>query len=116
MHYFPYGVMELDVTTRKSSKSFICEECVFIFTIYASLRVRKPYCPNCGDNFEVHIHNADRHSPEGRHVKIRWTETELDLLDSIIAGELLPSQVAMMTGRPTNAVVKRLGRRRRELK
>lgn len=71
------------------------------------------YCPSCGDSDNVTRYGADRTTKkvEGEKIpKIRWTQQELELLQQAKDKKLQPHQVAIMTGRSINSVMKKLGR------
>lgn len=120
MLYLLHSSLQEGSSWVNHSKMFVCEECIFVFQAHSVLtnHTRKPYCPNCGDNFEVRQYQADRmvkRKKGQKLVKPPWTPSELALLDCIIAGELLPHQVAIKIGRSINSVNKRLTRRVKQL-
>ena len=90
---------------------YLCEDCVQVFQLHS--RINKPgkrviYCPSCGDNLEVVEYKPERMG-NGK-VKIKWTDEEIKLLKRVKRGTLDPHQVAIMTGRTINAVLKKLER------
>ena len=99
----------------KMNKVFICEECVLVFQIHTSCKdMKKPYCPKCGEKFEVRSYQTVKKGE--KFIRIKWKQEELELLDRCINGELAVHQVAVMTGRTVNSVSKRIPRRKDELK
>ena len=95
----------------KAHFNFICEECTVIFQVYGSKRKKGRYfCPYCGENTDVHPYEAERYSSSDK--KIRWKQEELELVKECISGNMQPYQVAIMIGRSTNAVNKKVQRMR----
>jgi ribosomal protein S27AE len=95
------------------NKNYVCEECNFVFQIYAiSKRGRKKYfCPSCGEKTHVTEYKAARNI-SGKRQKILYSPEEIELIHKCIKGELKTFQVALMIGRPVNAVCKRIARER----
>lgn len=91
-------------------KDFICQDCVFVFSIHTHLfRRTSPYCPKCADHVSV--------VPYEKKIineKKFWTEEEMEYIDRILGGELLVYQVAAKLGRTSKSIQRRLDRRRRE--
>ncbi|MEC1716636.1 hypothetical protein [Schinkia azotoformans] len=99
----------------KMNQVFICEDCVFVFQIHTSCKdMKKPYCPKCGEKFEVRNYQSVKKGE--KLIRIKWKQEELELLDRCISGDLGAHQVAVMTGRTVNSVLKRIPRRKEELK
>lgn len=98
------------------NSSYVCEDCSFIFQVYA-LRMKGQkqfFCPKCGENMAVIEYQAERNIP-GKRQKIIYTDYEIDLIHQCIKGKLRPFQAAMMMGRPTNAVSKKIARERERI-
>lgn len=96
---------------KHASRVWMCEACTVTFQVHTPLS-KRPYCPNCGDDVEVRRYKAQRSDPVP--TKIKWSDAEIQLLDRCITKELLPYQVALLTGRTPNSVTKRLERRRKQ--
>lgn len=88
-------------------KDFVCDECFFVFRVYAEARRRgrpKPfYCPNCGDNFRVREHTEVKSKPN-EYKRIPWTAEEVRTLKKHLAQGLQRHQIALILGRTSNSV------------
>ena len=92
-------------------RTFICEDCIFVFQVYETKRGGKPYfCPKCGDKKAVGKYDPERVTQGNKNLKLKWTGEELDILNRCIKGELNAHQVAFMIGRSINSVAKKVAR------
>ncbi len=97
----------------ENHRSFVCYDCIFVFTTHTRFKKRKAFCPNCGDNISVKFYKADRVG--GKNNKgVKWKDQELELLDKYIDGEYEAHQVAIMTARTIEGVYNRGWKRRKE--
>lgn len=92
------------------NKTWICKECVFVFTIHSPTSLHVPNCPNCADHISVRRYQK----PKGKNYHL-WTEEELKLVDKVINGEMLIYQAAIKLGRTGKSVARRVARRLEEL-
>lgn len=83
-----------------------------IFQVHTNMKT-KPYCVKCGERFEVRRYHAERTDKKSK-VKLRWTQEELEILNKCINKELEPHQVAIITGRSINSIIKKVARVKRE--
>lgn len=98
------------------SRSWLCEDCTLAFDVHKILG-KVPVCPECGDRIAVRRHKGDRNGDgrkSGPGSKLRWKAEELALLEACLNGKELPYRAAIILGRNTNSVTKRLGRMRKE--
>lgn len=101
---------------KENNRNYICEDCLFVFQVYAitSRKRKKYFCPSCGEKTWVNEYQAARNIP-GKRKKILYSPEEMELIHKCINGELKTFQVALMIGRPTNAVCKKIARERETL-
>lgn len=93
---------------KKSTKNFICEDCTVVFQVYGTKKRNGYFCPCCGENLSVIPYQSDRLS--STVTKIKWKPEELALVEQCINGKMQPYQVAILIGRSTNAVAKKMRR------
>lgn len=93
------------------NKTYICDDCVFVFTIHSPSRQGRLFCPRCGDTVSVKTFVKAE-----KVIKVwkPWTKEEFALIDRIIDGELLKYQVATKVGRTYGAVQRKVEQRRSE--
>lgn len=90
--------------------TYICEECTIVFQTFGFIS-NKPICPKCGDSIEVRRHYGIHSTREGvKNLKTRWTGKELELLQTCLNGKITPYQLAIMTGRSRDSVMKKVKR------
>jgi transposase-like protein len=100
------------------SKMWICEDCTFVFQLH-SIRInlkKKPFCPSCGENFEVVAYSAKREPKSATKAWQRWQPAELEMANKCLMGERAPHQVAIELGRSLDSVKKCVERLRKESK
>lgn len=103
------------VKQKVHSRSWLCEECILVFDVHKVLR-KTPICPECGDRIAVRRYEGARNGDgrkSGKGAKIRWKPEEMTLLEACMDGNELPYRVAILIGRSTNSVAKKLARMRR---
>lgn len=96
---------------KSTCKTFICNDCTFIFQVYADLEKRRFYCPQCGDQINVRVYKKTRQAKQKRF----WSAEEMQDLDMVLKGELKPYQLSVKHGRTGKAIRNRLSERRKEL-
>lgn len=90
------------------NKMWICEECTVVFQIYSVRKTlkRAPFCPSCGDRFEVVPYSAKKFDTGVKITRPRWKPEEIELVKKCLTGEKAPHQVAIELGRTLNSVKK----------
>lgn len=99
----------------KHNRTFICEECIFVFQTHSKLNKNNPYCPNCGENADV-VKYIGRPSQNGKYKRIAWTDVETELANNCIDGKIDPHVLAYKTGRTLESVHLKLWRMRHATK
>lgn len=97
----------------KATNTFICEDCNVTFQVYGSKKRGGYFCPVCGDSVAVRKYTPERWSKDT--VKIKWSEKELKILQDGLKEGMAPYQIALLTGRSINSVLKK-AQRLREVK
>ncbi|WP_108669529.1 hypothetical protein [Peribacillus acanthi] len=92
--------------------SYICNECIVIFSLHTKRKRGRVFCPSCGDCFDV---TKLSETIQTRPPHKNWTDEEIELVDRCIKGELQPYQVAWKTKRTVQSVRNRVHRRKVEL-
>lgn len=105
--------MAVSSTKNHKGKTYRCEDCNFIFTVYRECK--RLYCPSCGEYQEV-VPHIGRRTEERVKVRIEWTDSELQLMNLCLKGKHSPAEVAAMLGRSYTSVHSKLQRMRERAK
>jgi 4-hydroxy-3-methylbut-2-en-1-yl diphosphate synthase IspG/GcpE len=101
--------MKLDKRQHPINQTFVCKDCVFVFTIH-STKKNYIHCPSCGDSIQVEPFVKANREKKGQR---KWTDEENLLVKRIVMGELKKYQVAAVTGRTYEAVQRKVEKYRK---
>lgn len=105
--------IKTDKREHPISETFICHDCVFVFTTHSKPKQGKKYfCPCCGDGISITKYKPEK--IDKRIYKV-WTDDEIPFIDKVINGEALIYQVAVKLNRSFGSVRKKVELRKKEL-
>lgn len=98
-----------------ATKLWECRYCSTRFEVHTKPRKSRPYCPGCGDIYDVRAVKKPREAKKKAWRSGEYTAEEEKIVFRILEGTLVPSQAAPMLGRSVAAVSSKATRMRKEL-
>lgn len=97
-------------------RMWVCMDCAVVFQLHSIRKNLKknPFCPSCGDNYDVSAYKIEKPAKGQKKVRQPWTDEEIEVIKKCAAGERPPHQVAIELGRSVTSVNRRVARMRQE--